>query len=117
MAERLYIDVSVIAIDKGYGIDLDGNILKTPAATVLFTECLRLIEAVAIEWEGRKIKIDIQSFPLFRLLVASIDDVGPKREEVNRKTFQFGATDLLCYRAEDPPRSNKSPREEMATKN
>ena len=56
-----------------------------------------------MEWERRKIEIDIQSFPMFRLLVASIDDVGPKREEVNRKTFQFDATDLLCYRAEDPP--------------
>ena len=92
----MYIDVSVIAIDKGYGIALDGNVLKTPAAMVLFTECLPLIEAVAMEWGGQKIEIDIQSLPLFRLLVASIDDVGPKREEVNRKTLQFGATDLLC---------------------
>ena len=103
LPKRLYIDVSVIAIDEGYGIALDGNVLKTPAATVLFTECLPLIEAVAMEWEGQKIEIDIQSLPLFRLLVASIDDVGPKREEVNRKTLQFGATDLLCYRAQEPP--------------
>jgi chaperone required for assembly of F1-ATPase len=50
-----------------------------------------------------KIEIDIQSLPLFRLLVASIDDVGPKREEVNRKTLQITATGLLCYRAQDPP--------------
>mgnify|MGYP001026354364 FL=1 len=103
LPKRLYIDVSVIAIDEGYGIALDGNVFKTPAATVLFTECLPLIEAIAMEWEGQKIEIDIQSLPLFRLLVASIDDVGPKREEVNRKTLQFGATDLLCYRAQDPP--------------
>ncbi|MFP6760629.1 MAG: ATP12 family protein, partial [Rhodospirillales bacterium] len=101
LPKRLYIDVSVIAIDKGYGIALDGNVLKTPAATVLFTEYLQLIEAVAMEWEGQKIEIDIQSLPLFRLLVASIDDVGPKREEVNRKTLQFGATDLLCYFAQE----------------
>ena len=87
LPKRLYIDVSVIAIDEGYGIALDGNVLKTPAATVLFTECLPLIEAIAMEWEGQKIEIDIQSLPLFRLLVASIDDVGPKREEVNRKTL------------------------------
>jgi chaperone required for assembly of F1-ATPase len=91
LPKRLYIDVSVIAIDECYGITLEGNVLKTPAAAMLFTECLPLIE------------IDIQSLPLFRLLVASIDDVGPKREEVNRKTLQFGATDLLCYRAQDPP--------------
>ena len=49
LPKRLYIDVSVIAIDEGYGIALDGNVLKTPAATVLFTECLPLIEAVAME--------------------------------------------------------------------
>ena len=103
MPKRLYKDVSVISIDQGYGIALDGNVLKTPAATVLFTECLPLIEAVAMEWEGQKIEIDIQSLPLFRLLVTSIDDVGPNREEVNRKTLQFGATDLLCYRAHEPP--------------
>jgi chaperone required for assembly of F1-ATPase len=52
--KRLYIDVSVIAIDEGYGITLDKNFLKTPAATVLFTKCLPLIEAVAMEWEGQK---------------------------------------------------------------
>ena len=69
LPKRLYIDVSVIAIDEGYGIALDGNVLKTPAATVLFTECLPLIEAVAMEWEGQKIEIDIQSLPLFRLIV------------------------------------------------
>ena len=51
----------------------------------------------------KKIEIDIQSLPLFRLLLVSIDDVGPKREEVNRKTLQFGETDLLCYRAQEPP--------------
>ena len=56
-----------------------------------------------MEWEGQNIEIDIQSLPLFRLLVASIDDVGPKGEEVNRKTLQFGATDLLCYRVQDLP--------------
>ena len=49
LPKRLYLDVSVIAIDEGYGIALDGNFLKTPAATVLFTECLPLIEAVAME--------------------------------------------------------------------
>ncbi|MDC0190451.1 hypothetical protein OAJ77_04375 [Rhodospirillales bacterium] len=103
LPKRLYKDVSVISIDEGYGIALDGNVLKTPAVTVLFTECLPLIEAVAMEWEGQKIEIDIQTLPLFRLLVASIDEVGPKREEVNRKILQFGATDLLCYRVQEPP--------------
>ena len=103
LPKRLYKDVSVISIDEGYGIALDGNVLKTPAATVLFSKYLPLIEAVAMEWEGQKIEIDIQSMPLFRLLVTSIDDVGPKREEVNRKTLQFGATALLCYRAQEPP--------------
>ena len=103
LPKRLYKDVSVFSIGEGYGIALDGNIIKTPAATVLFTECLPLIEAVAMEWAGQKLEIHIQSLPLFRLLVASMEDVGPKREEVNRKTLQFGATDLLCYRAQDPP--------------
>ena len=103
LPKRLYKDVSVIDINEGYGIALDGVILKTPAASVLYTECLPLIEEVAMEWKSQRIEIDIQSLPLFRFLVSSIDEVGPKREEVNRKTLQFGATDLLCYRAEDPP--------------
>jgi len=59
LPKRLYIDVSVIAIDGGYGIALDRYVLKTPAATVLFTECLPLIEVIAMEWEGQKIEIDI----------------------------------------------------------
>jgi len=59
LPKRLYIDVSVISINESYAIVLDGNVLKTPAATVLFTECLPLIEAVSMEWEGQKIEIDI----------------------------------------------------------
>ena len=68
-----------------------------------------------MEWEGQKIDIDIQSLPLFRLLVASIDDVGPKREEVNRKPSSLvqGTYFVTSGRS---PRSNKSPGEEMANK-
>ena len=51
LPKRLYKDVSVISIDEGYGIALDGNVLKSPTAAVLFTECLPLIEAVTMEWE------------------------------------------------------------------
>jgi len=57
LPKRLYKDVSVISIDEGYGIALDGNVLKTPAATVLFTECLPLMEAIPMEWEEQKIEI------------------------------------------------------------
>ena len=61
------------------------------------------MEAVASEWESQEDKIDIQSMPLARFLATSIDQIGPKREEVNRITLKFAETDLLCYRGEEPP--------------
>ena len=100
--KRLYADVSVVAIDKGYIITLDGKVLKTPAEIVVCTKFLPLIRGVALEWEQQTKEIDINKMSLFRLLVTSIDHVGPRREEVNMKTLQFGGMDLLCYRAQKP---------------
>jgi len=41
--------------------------------------------------------------PLYRFAATAMDRVGPRRNEVVAVTLKFAETDLLCYRAEDPP--------------
>ena len=97
--KKFFDEVSIVPIEKGYGIFLDGKPLKTPASAILYTNSLRLVEAVTLEWTSQKDDIDLDKMPLFRLLATSIDRVASNRAEVNRITLSFGATDLLYYRA------------------
>jgi chaperone required for assembly of F1-ATPase len=101
--KRFYSDVTIITDDEGYGISLDGKILRTPASTALSAASLPLIKAITLEWESQKEHINFKSMPLFRLLATAIDRVAPNRDEVNKITLQFGITDLLFYRAKEPP--------------
>ena len=99
---KFYKEVSIVPIEGGYGIALDGTTLKTPSSAVLSNNSLRLIEAITLEWKSQNEEIDFNNMPLFRLLASSIDRVAPNRGEVNTLTLKFGTTDLLCYRAKEP---------------
>ena len=100
--KRFYTNVEVVKVTSGYAVLLDGNLLKTPSSADMVASSRPLMEAVASEWESQEGKIDMKSMPLVRLVFTSIDQIGPKREEVNRTTLKFAETDLLCYRVKEP---------------
>jgi chaperone required for assembly of F1-ATPase len=102
--KRFYKNVAVSATpDGGYTVLFDGKAVKTPKRAMLSLPKLPLAEAIAEEWRGQGETIDPQTMPLTRLAFAAIDVVMPKREQIAQQILRHAESDLLCYRAEDPP--------------
>lgn len=85
-------------------IRLDGKPVRTPARKALVLPTQALAEAVAAEWNAQGETIDPRSMPLTGLANAAIDRIAPDKDAFARGLAAYGESDLLCYRAETPPR-------------
>jgi chaperone required for assembly of F1-ATPase len=91
----------VIAADGA--ILLDGRAVKTPARAPLLLPTAALAEAVADEWRAVGEEINPRAMPLTGFSNAAIDKVAPDPTAFAAGLATYGETDLLCYRAENPP--------------
>jgi chaperone required for assembly of F1-ATPase len=89
---------------SGGAVLLDGKPIWTPGRNALTLPTAALAEAVAAEWNAQGEKIDPRSMPLTGLANAAIDRIAPDRAAFARGLAVYGESDLLCYRAEAPPR-------------
>ena len=101
--KRFYRKAVAVAAAKGYIVKLDGKTLTTPARTELGVPSRALAEAIAEEWQSQSVTLSPLSLPLTRLACTAIDRVAPLRDEVAAEIADYAATDLLCYRAAEPP--------------
>jgi chaperone required for assembly of F1-ATPase len=85
-------------------IVLDDRPVRTPARHPLIVPSERLAEAIAAEWNAQGDRLDPRSMPLAGLANAAIDRVAPDREAFARGLAAYAESDLLCYRADGPPR-------------
>jgi chaperone required for assembly of F1-ATPase len=85
-----------------YQILLDGKSVRTPAKAALALPTHALAQAIAAEWESQGAHIDPETMPLTRIANSAIDGVASRRAEVAAEIVQYGASDLTCYRAEEP---------------
>lgn len=102
-ARRFWTTASVEAVDGGFTVLLDARPVRTPlkAPLVLPTEGLAL--AIAAEWQAQEAKVNPATMPFTRTANSAIDKVVPQFEAVAEMVAAYGDSDLLCYRAEDPP--------------
>ena len=92
------------SVGEDGAILLDGRPVRTPAQAPLRLPTPALAEAVAAEWNAQGERVDPRAMPLTGLANAAIDRIGPDREAFARGLAAYGESDLLCYRAESPPR-------------
>ncbi|WP_129791898.1 ATP12 family protein [Sphingosinicella sp. CPCC 101087] len=90
--------------ERGGAVLLDGKPIRTPGRKALALPTGALAEAVAAEWNAQGEKIDPHSMPLTGLANAAIDRIALDRAAFARSLAVYGESDLLCYRAEAPPR-------------
>ncbi|MFZ5792160.1 MAG: ATP12 family chaperone protein [Pseudomonadota bacterium] len=100
--KRFYRDAAACSEAGGHGILLDGKSLKSPAGKRFLLPSAALAEAIATEWRDQGEKIVPVTMPLMQLAATAIDRVTEARAETVATVAGFGATDLLCYRAESP---------------
>ncbi|TQS73496.1 ATPase [Rhodobacteraceae bacterium] len=103
VAKRFWTTAATVEVQNGFGVSLDGRLVKTPAKAGLHVPTKAMAQAIAREWDAQEGEIDPTSMPLTRAANAAIDKVGPQHAEVAAYIAEYGGTDLLCYRAGDPP--------------
>ena len=100
--KRFWKEAATIPTDEGWGIELDGKPVRTPARHSLVVPSPTLAGAIAAEWNDAGETIDPRSMPLTGLANAAIDRVAPDKEAFATSLATYGESDLLCYRAEGP---------------
>lgn len=88
----------------GRTIELDGRPVKTPGRQDLALPTSALAEAIAAEWNAQGERIDPRTMPLTGLANAAIDRIASDKRAFADGLAVYGESDLLCYRAEAPPR-------------
>jgi chaperone required for assembly of F1-ATPase len=102
LPKRFYKQVGVVDRDGAFSIELDGRAVKTPAKGPFAVPFRALADAVAAEWEAQDPEIDPETMLLTKLANTALDRVAPRRDVIIGEISAFGASDLLCYRAEHP---------------
>lgn len=97
--KRFWTEVGVDARE----VRLDGRPVRTPGRLPLVLPTDALAEAVAGEWRSVDAAIDPRAMPLTGLANAAIDRIAPDPARFAEGLARYGESDLLCYRADDPP--------------
>jgi len=97
--KRFWTEVSV----ENGSILLDGRAVRTPARAPLQLPTTALASAVADEWRAVGEKIDPRAMPLTGFSNAALDKIAGDISSFAAGLATYAETDLLCYRAENPP--------------
>ena len=100
--KRVWKQADAVERDCGWGVELDGKPLRTPARDLLTVPTKALAEAIASEWNEVGDKIDPGTLPLTGLANAAVDRVAPDKEAFAKGVARYAEADLACYRAEGP---------------
>lgn len=100
--KRFWKTVDIRPEPEGFAILLDERPLKTPSKAPLLVPTKPLAEALAAEWAAVEGEIDPRQMHLTRCANATIDKVVREHASVAEMLAEYGATDLLCYRADAP---------------
>ena len=99
---RFWKAVSIREVAGGWGIALDDRPLRTPSKSALTLPTPALADALAKEWEAVEDRVDPRRMPWTRSANSAIDKVPAQRAAVIEMLGEYGATDLLSYRAAHP---------------
>ena len=101
-ARRFWKAVSTRPADEGWEVRLDDRQLRTPGKQPLILPTEDLAQAIAAEWQAQEAEILPHTMPLTRAANSAIEKVAPQFEAVADMLTEYGATDLLSYRATEP---------------
>lgn len=100
--KRFYKQVTVVDAADGFGIALDAKPVRTPAKLPLAVPTLPLAQAIAAEWEAQVGEVKPATMPLTQLASTSIDGVRGRLDAVATAAADYGGSELVCYRADEP---------------
>lgn len=98
--KRFWTQATAVEADDGWTVTLDDKPLRTPARVRLIVPTQALAEAITAEWDAQTDVVRPAAMSLTGLANAAIDRAGP---ELSASLATYAESDLLCYRANDPP--------------
>jgi chaperone required for assembly of F1-ATPase len=101
-AKRFWKEATAVVCDGGFTVHLDDRPVRTPLKTGLVVPTLAMAQAIAAEWDAQTGLIKPQTMPVTRSANSAIDKIVPQFDEVATLLAAYGASDLICYRAEAP---------------
>ena len=100
---RFYQSAACQPEDGGTCLLLDERPARTPLGKALRVPTLGLAERIAAEWNAQKDVILPDTMPLTQLACGVIDHTTGNRDDVVTRVRSYAETDLLSYRADQPP--------------
>lgn len=100
--KRFWKSATVVAVDGGHTVHLDGRPVKTPSKAGLIVPTAAMAAAMAAEWDAQVELVDPRTMPVTRCANSAIDKVRVQHADVSAMLAEYGDSDLLCYRAADP---------------
>jgi chaperone required for assembly of F1-ATPase len=100
---RFYKTATSTPVEGGWGILLDGKALRSPAKRPFVLPTEALAKAIAEEWQAQGEKVEPSSMPLMQFAATAIDRLADNRAALVDEVAGYGRSDLVCYRAEEPP--------------
>jgi len=95
------------AEEGGHAVRLDGRPVRTPAGHALVVPGPALAAAIAAEWAGQGhgpgAAVAPHRMPLTQLACTALDRIGADPAATVTAILRIAETDLLCYRADEPP--------------
>lgn len=101
-ARRFWKQASVAPEGDGWTVLLDDKLLRTPGKKPLIVPTQALAQAIAAEWDAQDDIIQPGTMPLTRAANSAIEKVSPQQGAVAEMLAEYGGSDLLCYRADQP---------------
>ncbi len=100
---RFWTRAEVASSPSGFGILLDGRPVRLPeGGAPLQVAAAPLAAAIAEEWQAAGDEVAYADLPLTRLAGTAQARVAPDQAASVAALAAYGASDLLCYRAEAP---------------
>ncbi|WP_374379031.1 ATP12 family chaperone protein [Dongia sp.] len=99
---RFYKSVDTEKGAAGWCVALDGKVLRSPAKNAFELPGRALAQAIAAEWDAQADQVKPASMPLMQLASTAIDRVANERAKIIAELVGYAATDLVCYRADEP---------------
>lgn len=100
--KRFWKTAEVTEAEGGFGVTLDGRPVRTPGKQLLVVPTRALAEGIAAEWNAQNDLLQPETMPFTRAANTAIERVSAHRDAVVEELARYGASDLLCYRAEEP---------------
>ena len=100
---RFYKTATSTPVEGGWGILLDDKALRSPAKRPFVLPTEALAQAIAEEWQTQGEKVEPSSMPLMQFAATAIDRLADDRAALVDEIAGYGRSDLVCYRAAEPP--------------